>query len=80
MIVWLNQGYEGGETLFIKTGRKLKGRSGDSLLFRNVLADGGRDEAAAHAGLPVTRGEKLIASRWIRERRFEPPLEPRRAG
>lgn len=80
MIVWLNQGYEGGETLFIKTGRKLKGRSGDALLFRNALADGGRDEAAAHAGLPVTRGEKLIASRWIRERRFEPPLEPRRAG
>jgi prolyl 4-hydroxylase len=80
MIVWLNDDYEGGETLFIKIARKLRGRAGDALLFRNALDDGRRDEAAAHAGLPVTAGEKLIASRWIRERRFEPPREAGRAG
>ena len=73
MLVWLNADYEGGETLFMKTGRRLKGRAGDALLFRNAGPDGRRDEASAHAGLPVTRGEKLIASRWIRARRFEPP-------
>jgi prolyl 4-hydroxylase len=70
MIVWLGEDYEGGETLFIKTGAKLKGRTGDALLFRNALADGTRDPDCAHAGLPVTSGEKLIASRWIRERPF----------
>ena len=75
MIVWLNEEYRGGETLFMKTGRKLKGRAGHALLFRNATADGRRDEAAAHAGLPVTQGEKMIASRWIRRRRFEPPTE-----
>lgn len=80
MIVWLNEGYEGGETLFMKTGRKLKGGVGDALLFRNALDDGRRDDSAAHAGLPVTKGEKLIASRWIRARRFEPPRESGRAG
>ena len=73
MIVWLNGGYKGGETVFMKTGRKLKGRPGDALLFRNAGEDGARDKDSAHAGLPVTRGEKLIASRWIRARRFEPP-------
>lgn len=73
MLVWLNDDYEGGETLFMKNGRRLKGRAGDALLFRNADDRGRRDEAAAHAGLPVTRGEKLIASRWIRARRFEPP-------
>jgi len=71
MIVWLNEAYEGGETLFMKTGAKLKGRTGDALLFRNTLPDGARDPASAHAGLPVTGGEKLIASRWIRARPFE---------
>ncbi|HYJ53558.1 MAG TPA: 2OG-Fe(II) oxygenase [Allosphingosinicella sp.] len=71
MIVWLNEGYEGGETMFMKTGAKLKGRTGDALLFRNALPDGSRDPDAAHAGLPVTSGEKLIASRWIRARPFE---------
>ena len=71
MIVWLNENYGGGETLFMHTGRKVKGRAGDALLFRNTGSDGRRDPSSAHAGLPVSRGEKLIASRWIRARRFE---------
>lgn len=75
MIVWLNEDYEGGETMFMKTGAKLKGRAGDALLFRNALPDGRRDPDAGHAGLPVTQGEKLIASRWIRARPFSPPAD-----
>jgi len=75
MIVWLNEDYAGGETMFAKTGAKLKGRAGDALLFRNALPDGRRDPDAGHAGLPVTRGEKLIASRWIRARPFKPPVD-----
>lgn len=71
MIVWLNEDYAGGETLFMKTGAKVKGRTGDALLFRNALPDGRRDPESGHAGLPVTQGEKLIASRWIRARPFE---------
>jgi len=75
MLVWLNDDYDGGETLFLKTGLRLKGGIGDAVLFRNVGEDGRRDEASAHAGLPVTRGEKLIASRWIRARRFAPAAD-----
>jgi prolyl 4-hydroxylase len=75
MLVWLNEDYEGGETMFMKTGAKLKGGIGDALLFRNALADGRRDPDSGHAGLPVTRGEKLIASRWIRARPFEMPVD-----
>jgi prolyl 4-hydroxylase len=71
MLVWLNEDYEGGETLFLHTGRKLRGRKGDGLLFRNADESGRRDPASGHAGLPVTSGEKLVASRWIRQRRFE---------
>ena len=71
MIVWLNEDYAGGETLFMKTGAKLRGRTGDALLFRNSLPDGRRDPDSGHAGLPVTGGEKLIASRWFRARPFD---------
>jgi len=42
------------------------------LLFRNAGPDGRRDDEAAHAGLPVRRGEKLIASLWIRAAKFVP--------
>lgn len=72
MIVYLNDGYEGGETRFVKTGLTVRGRTGDGLLFRNTLPDGRADPMSEHAGLPVTSGAKLIASRWIWEEDFAP--------
>jgi prolyl 4-hydroxylase len=72
MLVYLNEGYEGGETCFVRTGLKVKGRKGDALLFRNTLADGRSDPQSEHAGLPITKGTKLLASRWIRERPHTP--------
>ena len=66
VLVYLNGGYGGGETHFLANGLSVRGRMGDALLFRNVKADGSPDERAAHSGLPVTSGVKLIASRWIR--------------
>lgn len=80
MLVWLNDGYEGGETFFATPGLSLRAAKGDAILFRNAGADGRRDPDSTHAGRPVTAGEKLIASRWIRERRFELPVGRDRAG
>jgi prolyl 4-hydroxylase len=76
-LVYLTDGYEGGETCFLETGLSFKGRRGDALLFANVLPDGRPDPEARHAGLPVRRGVKTIASRWIRARPFVyPPPVP----
>jgi prolyl 4-hydroxylase len=80
MLVWLNEDYEGGETFFPTPDLSLRGAKGDAILFRNVGADGRRHPDSAHAGRPVRAGEKLIASRWIRERRFELPVGRDRAG
>jgi prolyl 4-hydroxylase len=79
MLVWLNDGYGGGETWFPTANLAVKGRAGDAILFRNTGPDGRRDEAAAHAGRPVTSGEKLIASRWIRAAAYELPVGGRAA-
>ena len=70
MLIWLNEDYEGGETWFNEPKLALKGQPGDAVLFRNIGADGRRDSRSAHAGLPVTAGEKLLASKWIRQRPF----------
>ena len=71
-LLYLNDDYDGGETEFIATGLKVKGKKGDGLLFRNAEPSGKPDLNSRHAGLPVTAGEKYLASRWIRERRFTP--------
>lgn len=71
-LTYLNDDYEGGETLFVKTGLKVRGRKGDTLLFRDVGRDGNFDPLSEHAGLPVTGGTKYLASRWIREGRHTP--------
>lgn len=67
-LVYLNEDYAGGETRFEANGLEVKGRKGDGLLFRNADASGKADPRSRHAGLPVTEGEKFLASRWIRER------------
>lgn len=72
MLVYLNDAYEGGETIFMKSGLRVKGAIGDALLFRNADHQGRPDPDAQHAGLPVRAGQKLIASRWIHEKRFGP--------
>jgi prolyl 4-hydroxylase len=71
-LVYLNDDYEGGETEFTKIGLKVKGRRGDLLVFGSEGPNGKLDPLSEHAGLPVTRGTKYLASRWIRERRYIP--------
>lgn len=71
-LIYLNEDYEGGETFFLKTALKVKGRKGDVLVFRSAAKDGGPDPLSEHAGLPVTSGTKYLASRWIREKSWIP--------
>ena len=67
-LVYLNDGYEGGGTRFMKSALTVNGRRGDALLFRNADDSGRPDPNSQHAGEPVTAGEKFLASRWIRQR------------
>jgi len=71
-LIYLNDDYEGGETAFVRTGLKVKGKTGDVILFRNDGADGGPNPLSEHAGLTITKGIKFLATRWIREDRWIP--------
>ena len=67
-LVYLNAGYEGGETEFPKLGIKFRGEVGEALVFDSMGADGAGDMNTVHTGLPVTSGEKWLLSQWIREK------------
>lgn len=66
LLIYLNGGYEGGETEFPNLHWKYKGKPGDALMFWSVNPEGRPDRQTLHAGLPVTRGEKWLLSKWVR--------------
>lgn len=68
VLVYLSEAFTGGETYFPAPDLAVRGAPGDAILFHNVTSDGRIDERAAHAGMPVQSGVKIIVSRWIRAR------------
>jgi len=71
-LVYLNADYGGGATRFVHTDVEVSGGIGDVLVFRNALPDGSLDPLSEHEGTRVTGGQKYLATRWIRERRWIP--------
>lgn len=71
VLVYLNEGYGGGETAFPHTSVKVVPRGGDAIVFAN-MRDGRPDPRTLHAGLPVTQGTKWLATRWIRQAPIDP--------
>ena len=67
-LLYLNEGYERGETEFPHIGWRYKGRPGDALLFYNATPDGAPDRRTLHAGTATTRGDKYLFSQWVRFR------------
>ncbi len=70
LLIYLNEGFEGGETDFPLLGIRYKGRIGDALLFRNLGPTGEPDRRTRHAGLAPTSGDKWLFSQWVRDRRY----------
>lgn len=66
IILYLNTPAGGGGTHFPKAGLTVTARRGSAVYF----AYEGGDEDSLHAGLPVTGGEKWIATKWLRERPY----------
>lgn len=71
-ILYLNEGYEGGETQFPLLDVTCTPKTGDLLVFENVTPEGEPEPLSRHAGLPVLRGHKWIATRWIRSAPISP--------
>lgn len=71
VIVYLNEGFAGGETLFPHHDLKIVPNGGDAIIFDNVDAKGRPLDSARHAGAAPRSGVKWIATRWIRARPFD---------
>lgn len=72
VLIYLNEPEEGGETVFDAVHVRIPPKKGAMALWLNVLdGDGKVDTRVLHASLPILRGEKWVATCWIRERAFD---------
>ncbi|KAJ7231025.1 hypothetical protein O6H91_Y458100 [Diphasiastrum complanatum] len=82
-LLYLSDVEEGGETMFPYEdyknmnvhydfkqciGLKVKPRQGDALLFYSMFPNGTFDRTSLHGSCPVLKGEKWVATKWIRNR------------
>ncbi|KAB2626542.1 prolyl 4-hydroxylase 9 [Pyrus ussuriensis x Pyrus communis] len=85
-LLYLTDVQDGGETMFPYengsntdgtydfrecVGLKVKPRKGDGLLFYSLLPNGTIDPLALHGSCPVIKGEKWVATKWIRDQEQE---------
>ncbi|XP_059647868.1 probable prolyl 4-hydroxylase 9 [Cornus florida] len=81
-LLYLSDVEEGGETMFPFEndsnmgvgydyqkciGLKVKPRQGDGLLFYSLFPNGTIDRTSLHGSCPVIKGEKWVATKWIRD-------------
>lgn len=67
VLVYLNDGFEGGCTEFNLLNIVVKPEQGQLLTFSNVSCDGKSLVLSQHTGQPVVNGEKWLLSIWFRE-------------
>lgn len=68
LIIYLNDPEAGGATIFPDIGLEIAAVMGNAVFFSYERPDPGT--RSLHGGTPVTRGEKWIATRWLRERAY----------
>lgn len=71
IIIYLNTPEAGGGTHFPYAGLTVAAQRGDAVYFAYETGE----KYSLHAGLPVERGEKWIATRWLREQPYRKPRE-----
>ena len=69
-LVYLRAPEQGGETHYLKLGKKIAGRLCMALCHFNLTPKGVPDEMTLHTGEPVLKGEKWLARTTLREKPF----------
>ena len=72
LVMYLNTPDAGGGTAFPEVGLTVTALRGSAVYFAYDTGD----TTSLHAGLPVLKGEKWIATKWLRERPFQSAARP----
>ncbi|WP_420474927.1 2OG-Fe(II) oxygenase [Noviherbaspirillum sp. ST9] len=70
IVMYLSDVEAGGGTSFPNIGLTVQPKKGSAVFFANTDAYRVPDQKTLHAGEPVERGVKYIATKWLRERAY----------
>lgn len=70
-MIYLNDGYQGGETYFPKISKTIIPETGKLVIWDNYDSNGNLISDSLHSGLPVEFGTKYIGVIWIRNEKFK---------
>ena len=69
LIIYLNDVEEGGETVFPLLQLAVKPKRGSALYFEYFYRNQELNDLTLHSSAPVVRGEKWVATQWMRRQR-----------
>ena len=67
-MVYLNDTPAGGGTQFVNIDKTFTPKTGRCVIWNNLYADGRVNPDTLHWGMPVESGEKIIITKWFREK------------
>lgn len=70
LIVYLNDDFEGGETIFPNINKTIKPEKGKAVLFYTTDENGNLLTESLHGGNPIISGNKWICNKWVRINEF----------
>lgn len=68
MVVYLNEVEEGGETYFPALDISITPQKGSAVYFEYFYIDEELNKQTLHGGAPVIKGEKWVATQWMRRK------------
>jgi prolyl 4-hydroxylase len=73
VVIYLREPEQGGDTYFPELELSVRPRRGSAVYFEYANARGELDSRCLHAGTPVLRGHKWIATKWLRQGPYSTP-------
>jgi len=70
LVMYLNDVDDGGSTVFPELALTVGPKKGGAVYFEYCNSRGQLDSLSLHGGLPVLQGEKWIATKWMRQRKY----------
>jgi prolyl 4-hydroxylase len=70
LVMYLNDVADGGATVFPELRLQVGPKKGGAVYFEYCNSHDQTDTLTLHGGMPVLQGEKWIATKWMRQRRY----------